>query len=227
MHTYSSSIRAEAIRLRLEERLSATEISRKVGCSRAIALYWLRGMPRTKEEKYPKRSKKDRLMERITVDPISSCWLWTGRLSHNGYPRVAWRITSTHQAHRIAYEEFIGPIPAGMVLDHTCHRPENCPGGKGCKHRRCINPVHLEPVTIRENLRRGHGPAAGLRAAHAQRASVTHCPQGHKYTTKNTYTYQGCRSCKACAQVRGEKRNALLKERRRICRESKPPSSCS
>ncbi|MGH9151353.1 MAG: HNH endonuclease [Acidimicrobiales bacterium] len=34
--------------------------------------------------------------------------------------------------------------PEGLTLDHLC------------RDRRCVNPAHLEPVTVAENLRRGH-----------------------------------------------------------------------
>lgn len=50
-------------------------------------------------------------------------------------------------AHRIAYELVVGPIPEGLTLDHLC------------RVRRCVNPEHLEPVTMGENLRRGMSPA--------------------------------------------------------------------
>jgi hypothetical protein len=45
-------------------------------------------------------------------------------------------------AHRWAYEHFIGPIPAGLEIDHLC------------RVRHCVNPAHLEPVTKSENRRR-------------------------------------------------------------------------
>ncbi|MGN6656099.1 MAG: HNH endonuclease signature motif containing protein [Rhodanobacter sp.] len=47
-------------------------------------------------------------------------------------------------AHRYSYEISIGPIPEGMTLDHLCEVTQ------------CVNPEHLEPVTLGENLRRAH-----------------------------------------------------------------------
>jgi hypothetical protein len=46
-------------------------------------------------------------------------------------------------AHRWMYEQKIGPIPKGLVIDHLC------------RNTRCVNPDHLEPVTRGENTRRG------------------------------------------------------------------------
>jgi hypothetical protein len=45
-------------------------------------------------------------------------------------------------AHRFIYELLIGPVPAGMQLDHTC------------ENTLCVSPHHLEPVTNDENQRR-------------------------------------------------------------------------
>jgi hypothetical protein len=48
-------------------------------------------------------------------------------------------------AHRRSYERDVGPIPEGLQIDHLC------------AERACINPDHLQPVTARENIRRGRG----------------------------------------------------------------------
>jgi len=72
-----------------------------------------------------------------------SCWLWTGPLNPGGYGTNGGRL-----AHRVVYERLIGQIPAGLTLDHLC------------RVRNCVNPQHLEPVTIAENLRRRPAKAA-------------------------------------------------------------------
>lgn len=72
----------------------------------------------------------------------TACWIWTGIVSHRGYGRT-YRDGVKRQAHCAVYEEMVGPIPAGHVLDHLC------------RERRCVNPEHVEPVTVAENTRRG------------------------------------------------------------------------
>jgi len=128
---------------------------------------------------------------RIEVDP-GGCWLWTGFVGGNGYGSfTVWRV-GTIWAHRMVYERVVGPIPEGLELDHLC------------RVRRCVNPQHLEPVTRRENARRGESPA-GLKARQ------THCKRGHEFTEQNTrrdkYGNRSCRSCDAArkrSQRRGE-----------------------
>lgn len=115
----------------------------------------------------------------------SGCWIWQGPISKStGYGTLTRR-----SAHRAVYELLVGPIPAGMHLDHTCHTADpTCPRGIRCPHRPCVNPDHLEPVTREENCRRCH-------------ALVTHCPRGHTYDEANTYMYGTNRKCRACNRV--------------------------
>jgi hypothetical protein len=93
-------------------------------------------------------------------------------------------------AHRYAYEALIGPIPAGLVIDHLC------------RVRRCVNPAHLEPVTNEENLSRGEGYALrnGMRTA---------CVNGHEYTEANTYRDpKGGIRCRQCGRDRDNQKEA-------------------
>ncbi len=135
--------------------------------------------------------------QRLSIAP-NGCWLWTGHVhSRSGYGtlRVDKRII---RAHRYSYEAQVGPIPEGLNLDHLCHtRDQDCAGGPTCLHRRCVNPDHLEPVTIAVNVNRG---AKG-------KDRLTHCPQGHAYEGSNLYVDKtGRRHCRAC-------RNATVRRR--------------
>lgn len=122
----------------------------------------------------------------------SGCLEWTGTKTM-GYGRFWWN-SRLGQAHRFAYEFVKGNIPKDMSLDHLC------------RNRGCVNPEHLEAVSLRENILRGDGVAA----IHAR---ATHCPQGHPYDSDNTYvTPKGHRDCRAChrdASKRWRERNGL------------------
>ena len=107
------------------------------------------------------------------------CWEWErGRSQGYGY---VWLDNKMQRVHRIAYEAIIGPIPANLELDHLC------------RNRACYNPEHLEPVTRKENTRRG-------KSGHM----VTSCPKGHSYSGDNLYTElsTGHRKCKTCKHTR-------------------------
>lgn len=112
------------------------------------------------------------------VEKTSDCWLWMAGKTHDGYGRF-WAAGGEVLAHRFAYEAAGGLIADGLQLDHLC------------RTRHCVNPLHTEPVTCRENLERGDTMAA-------RHASRTHCPQGHPYSGDNLRVYRGKRYCKAC-----------------------------
>lgn len=116
------------------------------------------------------------------------CWLWTGYVTPDGYGRWGTGKGRTG-AHRWAYREWVGPIPAGLVIDHLCHDPKVCAGGPACDHRRCVNPAHLAAVTKREN------------DARTTYTAMTHCKRGHEFTPENTYTGRGVRQCRACQRA--------------------------
>lgn len=69
------------------------------------------------------------------------CWIWQGGQQGQGYGRMSVNRRNV-PAHRAYYEQQVGPIPEGLTLDHLCRIPG------------CVNPSHLEPVTITENRRR-------------------------------------------------------------------------
>jgi hypothetical protein len=144
-----------------------------------------------------------RLISKISVDAETGCWLWTATKSIGGYGRFyeGGSHGRTLSAHRAAYELLVGPIPEGMTLDHVRER--------GCVHRHCVNPKHLEPVTLRENLMRGDTPAA-------INAAKTKCIHGHDFTVENTYVYaDGRRTCRTCIRDRSRERMREARKQKR------------
>lgn len=131
---------------------------------------------------------------RAVVVLPNGCWEFPQIDRGSGYGVLHDRATGPGNVlmHRWSFEHFRGPIPEGMQIDHLCHtRDASCLGGHDCLHRRCVNPEHLEPVTLPENVLRGRGPFA-------ENARKTHCKRNHALTPDNTYIYRGTRSCRAC-----------------------------
>ncbi len=107
------------------------------------------------------------------------------RLKH-GYAMV-WDKALKRQVlhHRQVWAEVNGPIPAGMMVRHTCDNPP------------CININHLLIGTQTDNMR-----DMMERGRHGRyNAAKTHCIHGHAFTPENTYTKpDGKRQCRACGR---------------------------
>lgn len=112
------------------------------------------------------------------------------------------------RAHQWAWIVEHGAVPAGLVLDHTCHDPKKCPGGETCPHRQCINPEHLQPVT------RGVNGSSERQASRS--GKKTHCKYGHEFTSENTrINAKGVRLCLSCRRRWNAEQNSKPEVRER------------
>lgn len=129
------------------------------------------------------------------VSKSEGCWEWTGGRWANGYGQFWLRRGKNLAAHRFAYTTLVGPIPDGMTLDHLC------------RNRACVNPDHLEVISLRENILRGGNGAAN-------NARKTHCPNGHPYDLFNTYEKRDGkgRMCRACMRQHNLARRAMTRK---------------
>lgn len=118
------------------------------------------------------------------IDASGDCWEWTGVLEGHQYGTLRVEVDGVRvkrRAHRLVWVALCGPIPGNLPLDHLC------------RVKRCVNPDHLEPVTDRINVLRGHGPSA-------QAARRAFCQRGHQ--NWGVIQSTGVRSCRTCINQR-------------------------
>jgi hypothetical protein len=164
---------------------------------------------RARSEKMQKKYQEDQERFWSKVDKTETCWLWTAGKTHKGYGQFTTTVNQEETkwgSHRYSYELLVGPIPDDLVLDHLC------------KIRHCVNPSHLEPVTLSENTRRGNAGKFNARK--------THCPQGHPYSGDNLRMHNGRRHCITCTKAnsarsyrdgpQGARETNLIKEKRTL-----------
>jgi hypothetical protein len=129
------------------------------------------------------------LLERVKVAD-GECWTWTGATLPSGYGRFSFIDRQTGgtrgiYAHRAVYE-LLGArdLHAGLTIDHLC------------RNTSCVNPQHLEPVSMAENTRR------------VDRRKPK-CRRGHRLDGDNLVVWSdGARRCRTCMRLRGRKSNA-------------------
>lgn len=113
---------------------------------------------------------------RVTND---GCWEWAAFIRPDGYcvMRVNGKKTLSH---RFIYEYYYNEISPNLTIHHICY------------NRKCVNPIHLKQISLRDNILDGNNLAA-------RNARKTHCKHGHKFTKENTYLYpDGRRLCRIC-----------------------------
>lgn len=144
------------------------------------------GEPRQKRRVAPKHFTVSERLAFHSKPGNGGCINWTAGCDEQGYGFI-FVGGKQRRAHRIAYEEALGPIPDGLVIDHLCRNPS------------CIAVQHLEAVTVRENTMRGASP-------YALAAAKTQCLRGHPLSGENLTTdHRGHRKCRACANIHTKK----------------------
>lgn len=129
------------------------------------------------------------------VVKTNKCWNWTGAKGQWGHGQF-WNGKRLVNAHRISYEMHIGKIPKGLTIDHMCRNPP------------CVNPKHLQAITMRDNILLG------------SKAQNTHCPNGHPFSADNTFYIKTSRSCRICKRKRDiqywKKHGECYRQRKRL-----------
>lgn len=98
---------------------------------------------------------------------LQPCWLWTAALDGRGYGVISTGGMDGHleRAHRVSYRLYVGPIPDGMLVCHSCDV------------RSCVRPDHLWLGTQSDNCmdayRKGRNWSRGVRGSALRRGHIT------------------------------------------------------
>ncbi len=129
---------------------------------------------------------EERFWRKVKISD-NGCWEWMA-FTRYGYGRFGIASTKVVQAHVWAYQRYVGSYPQNWLLHHKC------------RNTRCVNPLHLEPLTASKHLKLSANASAVNRLK-------THRSKGHLLSGKNVrIDGKGWRFCLEC--------------RRRISRES-------
>ena len=121
---------------------------------------------------------KKRFHSKITK--TKKCWMWNGASHIEGYGLFGIK-RRLYYTHRISYFLKHGKIDPNL-----------------CRNRACVNPDHLEQVSLKENILRGE-------TITAENSKKKKCPKGHEY---DMIDKAGHRRCSICFK---EKKNIWLR----------------
>ena len=127
----------------------------------------------------------ERFLAKISISD-SGCWEWQGTKDTHEYGIFSINHKNL-RSHRFIYEYYHGSISSILTIDHLC------------RNRKCVNPNHLEQVSIKINVLRGDNTCA-------INARKTHCNHGHPLFGDNLAIENGTRRCKTCHKERRKER---------------------
>lgn len=131
------------------------------------------------------QKQRKNFLSKIDVSNPSGCWVWTGSKVGIGYGKVN-LCDKDYRAHRISYLMYLGPIPDGKLVCHSCDNPS------------CVRPDHLFIGSAKENTQ----DMLSKKRNNNGWAKRTHCKSGHEFNLKNTRYTKKQRICRVCQRNR-------------------------
>ena len=151
-------------------------------CSKCYR-YWLDHTP--PEERGIAPRFVDDFWQQVTKTHSYGCWTWEGKRDRKGYGR--WK---KHLAHRESWRRANGSIPDGMWILHHCDNPP------------CVNPAHLYPGTVIENVRDMVTRGRNYRPPLKERCTEGHMIAGENLREMVTGSGELRRYCRVCDNAR-------------------------
>lgn len=147
----------------------------------------------------------ERIEKNIEIITESGCWIWKGSIDKKGYGCMN-AFGKKQFVHRVSYSYYIGEIPKGMLVCHSCDIPT------------CVNPNHLfigdYAANNRDCRNKGRANSENARLTYQNKCRENpkkYCINGHEYTFENSYLDKnGTRYCRKCNNS-----YSLEKQRRR------------
>lgn len=152
----------------------------------------------------------ERVLDYIGWDVTSDgCWEWRGDRNELGYGRLTLVRKGLDKArvHRLMFERYSGPIPAGLVVRHKCDNPP------------CSNPDHLELGTQNDNVQ------DMIDRGRCWRHGATECQNGHDLTSPDSYRIgkrkgrgdeKVCLTCQRERKLRWQEKKKLERAKLRL-----------